>query len=109
VNISLIGQGGVEGVDEEYVERAVRGDGRVVGEVAGWQGRRGSEVHIGRGRRSGVLFKVADLLGGVVFEDGEVGRLEAVDRLLMIVGDDYVYHDEIRAGFEGDAGVGGCG
>jgi hypothetical protein len=53
-----------------------------------------------------VLFEVFDLLGDVFFEEGEVGGLEIVDRLLMAVGDDYVDDDELCTGVERDAGAG---
>ena len=49
----------------------------------------------------GVLLEGLDLLGVFVLEQCEVGGLEIVDGVLVRVGDDYVYDDELGVGFEG--------
>ena len=54
----------------------------------------------------GVLLEVLDGLRRVLFGEGEVGLLEAVNGLLILVGDDDVDDDELRASVEGwDCGL----
>ena len=50
-----------------------------------------------------VLFEVANGLRSVVFEDVEVGLLEVVDRILILVGHDDIDDDDLGAGFDGVA------
>ena len=47
----------------------------------------------------GVLLEGLDLLGVFVLEKGEVGGFEIVDGVLVRVGDDDVYDDELGVGF----------
>jgi hypothetical protein len=46
-----------------------------------------------------VFFEGLDLLGIFVLEEAEVAGFEIVDRVLVRVGDDYVYDDELGVGF----------
>jgi hypothetical protein len=55
----------------------------------------------------GVLFEGLYLLVVFVLEKGEVSGFEIVDWVLMRVGDDYVYDDELGVGFEGGDRLGG--
>ena len=58
------------------------------------------------GSESGVLFEVLDDLRDVLFGQGEVRRFEAVNGLLILVGDDDVDDYELGAGVEGgDTGL----
>ena len=106
-DIALILESGVEGVEEEDVERGGWGCGGVVGEDAGWQREGRLE---GRWRLGGMLVEGADLLRLAFFEDGEVCPGEAVDGVAGAVGDDDVFDDEVGAGLNGGGGgLGGGG
>ncbi len=54
-----------------------------------------------------MLFEVADLLGGVVFEESEVALLKIVDGDLVFVGDGDVDDDEAGVGFDRRSGWSG--
>ena len=102
----MILKGCVEGVEQEDVDCAVGWRGGPVGEGAGrhrWYG-----LEFGGGL-SGVFLEVLDLLGIFVFEECEVGGFEVVDGVLVGVGDDDVYDDELGVGFEGGYGLRGWG
>jgi hypothetical protein len=90
---------GVEGVEEEDVDRGAGRNGCVVSEDAGRKARHYRRIY--RRRKSDVLFEGDDLLRGAVFGDGEVGHLEVVDGLLFRVGDEDVDDDELGIRFEG--------
>ena len=54
-----------------------------------------------------MFFEVLDDLRNVLFGEGEVRRFEAVNGLLVLVGDDDVDDHELGAGAEGcDTGLG---
>ncbi len=74
--------------------------------VPGGSGRVGaSRTMIGVGG-GGVLLEGAEGLRGAVFEQGEVGRFEVVDGLLVLVGDDDVDDDEFCVGAQRGDGTG---
>ena len=104
VDVDLINQRGVEGIEENDVEGAVGGDRSVVGEGTGRHG-----WH--QFRRCGwcrlVLFEVANGLRVLAFEEGEIGGFKIVNRMLTVVGDGDVYDDDLGAGLEGGYGCAG--
>jgi hypothetical protein len=103
----LIGEGGIERIEQQNVQRAAAGRDGEVGESAGRK-RRQRRGRVGGFRR--VLVDVAQGLGLAVLQKSEVGRLEVVDGAALLVGDDDIDGDQARGNLEsGDGGLVGGG
>ncbi len=93
-----------EFVEEDDGDGAVAGEGGVIGEGVGRQGRRQPSVG-----GVGVLGKAGEGLRSAVLGYEEVGRLEAKNGTAAAVGYDDVEHDLAGDGLDGGNGVTKCG